>query len=104
MQHHSQLFMTMKLVITGIDNLPVEINPANVITYRQDMKTVQEEADTVLIKQVAYVRPKKHSLLQMTQMFLCCLFSFVTKNTDFNFSRNGFTHSWLHSVRRQCHC
>ena len=54
---HSQLFMTMKLVITGTDNLPVEINPASVIIYRQDMKTVQEEADTVLIQQVAYVRP-----------------------------------------------
>ena len=96
--------MTMKLVITDTDNLPVEINPAGVIIYRQDMETVQEEADTMLIQLVAYVRPKKHSLMQITQILLCCLFSFVTKNTNFTFSHNGFTHSWLYSVRHQCDC
>ena len=101
---HSQLFMTMKLVITSTDPVPVEINPASVIVYRQDMKTMQEEADTMIIQQVADVRPKRHSL-QMTQMvFLCCLFSFVAKKIDFNFCRNGLARSWLHSVIHQCHC
>ena len=55
---------------------------------------MQEETDTMIIQQVADVRPKKHSLLQMTQMLLHCLVSFAEKKTDFNFNF-GFNHSVL---------
>ena len=39
--------------------MPVEINPDSIIIHRQDMKTMQEEADTMIVQQVADVKPKK---------------------------------------------
>ena len=49
---HSHLFMTKKLVITGTDPVTLEINPDSIIIYRQNMKTIEEEADTVIVQQV----------------------------------------------------
>ena len=58
---HSHLLIstTKKLVITGAGPVPVEINPGSVIIHRQDMKTMQEEADTMIVQQVADEKPKK---------------------------------------------
>ena len=56
---HLLIFTTKKLVITGADNMPVEINPGSIIIHRQDMKTMQEEADTMIVQQVADVKPTK---------------------------------------------
>ena len=47
-----------KLVLTGSDPVPVEIN-SGVIIKRQDMQTTQEEADTMIAQQVAEVKAKK---------------------------------------------
>ena len=55
---HNDLFTNKKLVVTGNDPIPVEINKG-VIIQRQDMKTMQEEADTMIVHQLADVRPKK---------------------------------------------
>ena len=73
--------MTKKLTITDADPVPVEINPASIIIHRQDIKTMQETADTMTVQQIADVKPKKHSFLQMTQMCLYCFFIFVAKKT-----------------------
>ena len=51
--------MTKKLVTTGIDPVAVEISPDSVIIYHQDMKIIEEEADTTIVQQVADVRPTK---------------------------------------------
>ena len=58
---HSNLliFTTQKLIITGADPVPVEINPGSIIVHRQDMKTMHKEADTMIVQQVADVKPKK---------------------------------------------
>ena len=56
---HLLIFTTKKLVITGADPVPVEINPGSIIIHRQDMKTMQEEADTMIVQQVTDVKPKK---------------------------------------------
>ena len=47
-----------KLVLTGSDPVPVEIN-RGVIIKRQYMKTKQEEADTMVVQQVEEVKAKK---------------------------------------------
>ena len=101
---HLLIFMSKKLVITGADPVPVEINPGSIIIHRQDMKTMQEEADTMIMQQVTDVSSKKHSL-QTTQMF-CTASSFLLqrRHTSFNVCPNGFTHSWLLNDRHQCHC
>ena len=56
---HSHFFMMTKLVTTGIDPVAVEISPDSVIMYHQDMKIIEEEADTMIVQQVADVRPTK---------------------------------------------
>ena len=56
---HLLILTTIELVITGADPLPVEINPDSIIIHCQDMKTMQEEADTMIVQQVADVKPKK---------------------------------------------
>ena len=56
---HLLIFTIKKLVITGADPVPVEINPGSIIIHQQDMKTMQEEADTMIVQQVADVKPKK---------------------------------------------
>ena len=55
---HSDFSTNKKLVVTGNDPVPVEINKGAII-QRQDMKTMQEEADAMIVHQVADVRPKK---------------------------------------------
>ena len=60
MKHsHLLIFMTKKLPIIGAAPVPVEINPGNIIIHRQDIKTMQEEADTMIVQQVADVKPPK---------------------------------------------
>ena len=56
---HLLIFTTKELIITGADPVPVENNPGSIIIHRQDMKTMQEEADTMIVQQVADVNPKK---------------------------------------------
>ena len=51
--------MTKKLIITGTDLVTVEINPDSVIIYRQDIKTIEEQAHSMAVQQVTDVRPKK---------------------------------------------
>ena len=51
MAFHKEYFLQHKLVLTGSDPVPVEIN-SGVIIKRQDMKTTQEEADTMIVQQV----------------------------------------------------
>ena len=46
-----------KLVLTGNNPVPVEIN-MGVIIKLQYMKTTQEEADTMIVQQVAEVKAK----------------------------------------------
>ena len=48
---HSHLlnFTTKMLVIKGADPVPVEINPGKIIIHRQNIKTMQEEADTMIV-------------------------------------------------------
>ena len=58
MAFHKDYFSQHKLVHTGSDPVPVEIN-SGVIIKRQDMKTTQEEADTMIVQQVAEVKAKK---------------------------------------------
>ena len=56
---HLLIFTTKKLIITGADPVPVDINPGSIIIHRQDMKTMREEVDTMIVQQVADVKPKK---------------------------------------------
>ena len=93
---HNHLFMTKKLVTTGTDPVPVEIDPDGVIIYGQDMKTMQEEADTMIAKQVyvADVRPKKTVIVADDTCFLCCYFPFVQRrHTSFSIYFTDFTRS-----------
>ena len=50
-----------KLVVTGRDPVPMEIN-CDIVIQRRDMYTNQEEADTIIIQQVASV-PSQKSLV-----------------------------------------
>ena len=58
MAFHKDYFSQHKLVLPGSDSVPVEINKG-VIIKRQDMKTTQEEADTMIVQQVAEVKANK---------------------------------------------
>ncbi|KAJ8018705.1 hypothetical protein HOLleu_43161 [Holothuria leucospilota] len=40
-----------KLVITGEDETPVEINPGGIVIQRRDMSTTHEEADNIIVQQ-----------------------------------------------------
>ena len=46
--------------MTGSDPVPVEIS-SGVVIHRHDMRTAQEEADTIIVQQVAGV--KSHTVL-----------------------------------------
>ena len=85
--------------------MPVEINPGSIIIHCQDMKTMQEEADTMIVQQVADVKPKKAlAVADDTDVFVLLLhFLLQRRHTSFNVCPNGFTHSWLLSNRHQCH-
>ena len=58
MAFHKDYVSKHKLVLTGSDPVPVEIN-RSVIIKCHDMKTTQEETDTMIIQQVAEVKAKK---------------------------------------------
>ena len=51
-------FKQHKFVLTGNDPMPVEIKDG-VISKRHDLKTTQEEADTIIVQQVAKVNANK---------------------------------------------
>ena len=59
---HSDLVTQKTLVVTGSDHVPFEISQG-VTIQRHDMENMQEEADTIIVQQVADVRPKKASVI-----------------------------------------
>ena len=76
----SDLFITKKFVIISTNPVTVEINPDSVIIYRQDVKTIEEEPDTMIVQQVAsYVRALKALVVADDTFALCCFFIFVAK-------------------------
>lgn len=54
--NHSQEFQHHKLVITDSLPTPIELHK-DISILRHDMKTTHEEADTILVQQVAFVQP-----------------------------------------------
>ena len=54
--NHSQEFQHHKLVITGSLPTPIELHKGISIVHH-DMKTTHEDADTILVQQVAFVQP-----------------------------------------------
>ena len=58
MAFHKDDISQHNLVLTGSEPVPVKIN-RGVIIKRQDMKTKQEEADTMVVQQVEEVKAKK---------------------------------------------
>ena len=72
-----------KLVLTGSDPVPVEINRGDIIK-RQYMKTTQEEAYTMVVQQVEEVTAKKVLVVAddtdiIIYLFFC--FTYVAKET-----------------------
>ena len=65
MAFHKDYLSQHKLVLTANDPVQLEINRV-VIIKRQDMKTTQEEADTMIVQQVAEVKAKMCLWLQTT--------------------------------------
>ena len=65
MAFHKEDISQLKLVLTGSDPVPVEIN-RGVIIKRQDMKTKQEETDTMVVQQVEEVKAKKVLVVETT--------------------------------------
>ena len=43
-----------RLIITGQEDTPVEIAPDGVVIRREDLKTIHEEADTIIVAQAIY--------------------------------------------------
>ena len=81
MAFHKDDISQHKLVLTGSDPVPVEIN-RGVIIKRQDMKTKQEEADTMVVQQVEKVKAKKVLVVAddtdiIIYLFFC--FTYVAK-------------------------
>ena len=58
MAFHKDDITQHKLVLIGSDPVPMKIN-RGVIIKRQNMKTMQEGADTMIVPQVADVKAKK---------------------------------------------
>ena len=77
MPFHKDDISQHKLVLTGSDPVPVEIN-RGVIIKRQHMKTTQEEADTMVVQQVEEVKAKKVQVVAddtdicVLLLHLCC--------------------------------
>ena len=96
----------MIIIITCDDPVPVEINPGSIIIHHQYMKSMQEEADTIIVQQVADVKPKKALVVADDTDVFCAASSFLLqrRHTSFNVCPNGFTHSWSLNDRHQCHC
>ena len=76
MAFHKDDFSQHKLVLTGSDPVQVEIN-RGVIIKRQYMKTTQE-ADTMIVQQVAEVKAKKvlvvadDTYIVVLLLYFCC--------------------------------
>lgn len=80
---HKDEFQQHRLVITGSIPTPVELH-RGVSIIRHDMKTTQEEADTILVQQVAYVEPECALVIaDDTDVFVMLVhFCFYHKITD----------------------
>ena len=55
--NHKDELQQHKLVITGSIPTPVELYKG-VAIMRRDMETFQEEADTIIVEQLAFVQPE----------------------------------------------
>ena len=83
MAFHKDDISQRKLVLTGSDPVPVEIN-RGVIIKRQDMKTKLEEADTIVVRQMEEVKAKKVLVVAddtdiIIYLFFC--FTYFAKET-----------------------
>ena len=82
MASHKDDFKQHKLVFTGDDPVPVDIK-YGAITKIQDLKTTQEEADTIIIQQVTNVSANKVLVVadDIDISNLCFCFNFAAKVT-----------------------
>ena len=80
MAFHKDDISQHKLVLTGSDPVAVEIN-MGVIIKRQDMKTKQELADTMVVQQVEEGKSKKVLVVadDTDIMYLFFCFTYVAK-------------------------
>ena len=101
MAFHKDDISQHKLVLTGSDPVPVEIN-RGVIIKRQDMKTKQEEADTMIVQQVAEVKAKKVLVVADDTDIIIYLFFLPRRYSSFNLCLDGITNSWSSSDWYQC--
>ena len=77
MAFHKDYFS--QLVLTGRDPLPMEIK-RGVIIKRQDIETTQEEADTMIVQQVAEVKAKQVLVVaDDTDIFILLLHLYAAK-------------------------
>ena len=51
---HKHDNVSHSLIVTGPDPVPFELSGAGLTIYRQDLRTTQEEADTIIIQQVSF--------------------------------------------------
>ena len=88
----SDHFTQKNLIVTGSDPVPFEISQG-ITGQHHDMENMQEEADTMIVKQVADVRPKKASVIaDDTDIFVFLLhFWFEGDIPTFNFCSDGVT-------------
>lgn len=71
---HADEFQSKRLVITGKDAVPVELNHGQ-LSQRPDMLTTHEEADTIIIQQVSQIRDGTVLVVaDDTDVFLLLLF------------------------------
>ena len=71
---HADEFQSKRLVVTGKDAVPIELNHGQLI-QRPDMLTTHEEADTIIIRQVSQVREGTVLVVaDDTDVFLLLLF------------------------------
>ena len=82
--NHLLIFTTKKLTIT----VRVEINPASIIIHCQDIKTMQEKADTMIVQRVANVKPQKALIVADDTDAFVLLLPFVA---SFSVCPNDFT-------------
>ena len=81
MAFHEDCISQHKLVLTGSDPVPVEINRGVIIKHLY-MTTKQEEADTMVVQQVEEVKAKKVLVVADDTdiiMYLFFCFTYVAK-------------------------
>ena len=84
--YHNDNLTDHKLIITGFDLSPVEINKNGLIILRKDMNTSHEEADIIIVQQmltVAEEKPRGITILSDdTDVFVLLLFYYLQENLD----------------------